>query len=310
MSSCSDGTKQNEAQKMITIIGNGAIGNLLALKCHSNEVAYQLLTKQGQPLELTAGDLANQSYHMTPKVVSYEQQIPAGIVIVPLKAYQVLKAIGQLRPQLNKTHTLVLLHNGMGTLDESKALLGDLPLVAATTSYGALKSGPDKLRETGKGQTHAGWITPGNNNQEQAVKQLMNTLIPPCSWHQDVVGALWNKLAINAVINPLTAIHDVNNGCLAKQEFASQVSDLCAETSNIMCAEGYPVTQQELEELCYQVITNTAANFSSMHQDITHRRPTEVDFISGYIVRRAKKYALSATNHQAMLDAIKAMECQ
>ena len=294
---------------LISIVGNGAIGNLLALRCHQQGMRFQLLTRDGAPINLLAEDFDGKQIRFSPQVVDTEQPITPGIIILPLKAYQVLPALEQLSPQLTPEHTVILLHNGMGTLQGARRMLPQIPLIAATTSYGALKPANNFVKATGKGHTHAGWVYQPNNLYTEDYQKLLDTLLPPCNWHQDLERPLWDKLAINAVINPLTAINGVRNGALVGQEYTQQIVSLCQETAAVMTACGYPTTTTELQQSCYQVIKATANNFSSMHQDVKHHRRTEIDFISGFLVQQGNRFNLSVTHHHAMLNKIKAMEC-
>ncbi|MGL5739621.1 MAG: ketopantoate reductase C-terminal domain-containing protein, partial [Plesiomonas shigelloides] len=57
-----------------------------------------------------------------------------------------------------------------------------------------------------------------------------------------------------------------------------------------------------------QVIQATAENFSSMHQDITLQRASEIDYITGYLIHRAQAHGLAVPHHQALYAAIKQLE--
>ncbi|MGL5669617.1 MAG: ketopantoate reductase family protein, partial [Shewanella sp.] len=69
--------------------------------------------------------------------------------------------------------------------------------------------------------------------------------------------------------------------------------------------DGIALDRQMLEERVYRLIELTAANFSSMHQDVAHHRPTEIEQISGYICDRASAHGLSAATNAQMCQAIK-----
>jgi len=56
------------------------------------------------------------------------------------------------------------------------------------------------------------------------------------------------------------------------------------------------------------VVEATASNYSSMQQDLAAQRPTEIDYITGYILRQAQPLGLSLPRHQQLYDAIQARE--
>ena len=143
---------------------------------------------------------------------------------------------------------------------------------------------------------------------KQSIEPILSELLPPSHWHQDISLALWKKLAINSVINPLTAIHNLKNGALADREFSGSISNICNEIANIMKALNYPMTSNELIESVQQVITATANNYSSMHQDIKFKRQTEIEFINGYVTSKASELNIKVPHNQRFLEQIRQLE--
>jgi 2-dehydropantoate 2-reductase len=292
----------------IAIVGKGAIGSLLAYQCEKLRFHYQLLLKEPVDKHLEVIDLNDVHSFISPHSLLIDQANDADIVILPIKAYQVSQALDVMQPILQPNQAIVLLHNGMGTIDEVKKRLPENPLIAATTSYGALKLSQQQLKITGLGQTHLGWINSPEPVRKQAVEQKLTAMLPPSQWHDDIHLALWKKLAINGVINPITATKNVQNGDLANSQYHSQIITLCEEIAAVMQAEGYTTTAPELHTLVMAVVTATALNYSSMHQDIQHHRRTEIDFINGYIVGQANKWGLKTPMNAALLNQVKQLE--
>jgi 2-dehydropantoate 2-reductase len=230
------------------------------------------------------------------------------LLILPVKAYQVLPVLEQLHPFIKPKHIIVLLHNGMGTIEQVRRLLPNNPLIAATTSYGAFKPDVNTLVETGVGQTHLGWLGNVDAKLKQSIEPILSALLPPSNWHQDVSLALWKKLAINAVINPLTAIHNVKNGELAHTKYQTEVSNICSEITKVMNALDYFVESTELVENVNRVITATANNYSSMHQDLKFKRQTEIAFINGYVTSKAAKLDIKVPSNQRLLEQIRQLQ--
>ena len=112
--------------------------------------------------------------------------------------------------------------------------------------------------------------------------------LPKTSWHTDILTPIWHKLAINCIINPLTAIDQVKNGELSSPKYQEVITLLINEISQVLNAEGLSITREKLITTVHQVIEATSDNYSSMHQDIFHKRPSEIDFITGYLLQRAK----------------------
>ncbi|MEP1447726.1 MAG: 2-dehydropantoate 2-reductase [Paraglaciecola sp.] len=301
---------QNNSQvtcPKLAIVGSGAIGGLIGFKCRQLGYDYQHLVKSQQsPIHLT--DISGESHSLTPKISLISKPQPFDLLILPVKAYQVLAVLKQLHSYIHPQHLIVLLHNGMGTIEQVKEMLPNNPLIAATTSYGAFKPDTNTLIETGLGQTHLGWINDVDETVRHAIEPILSALLPPSHWHQDISLALWKKLAVNAVINPLTAIYNIKNGELTNAKYQETIHKICDEVSSVMGATGYSVSKAELVTNVRQVISATANNYSSMHQDIKHNRPSEIDFINGYVTAKATTLQIEVPYNQRMLEQIKLLE--
>ena len=296
----------------ITIVGNGAIGNLLAYQCQKLGLNYQLLLRKKSDLNLQVQDIDGLVHTIHPQVSDITSHLPFDLIILPVKAYQVENALRELTPLISPKHIIILLHNGMGTIEQVRKLLPDNPLIAAATSYGAFKTSTSDsqiqhLNITGLGQTHLGWINPIAKQTKQNIEICLSALLPPSTWHKNINVALWRKLAVNAAINPLTAIHNIKNGQLAKAKFTEQLKHICEEVAQVIHAEGYAIPANNLLNDVQQIIKATANNYSSMHQDIIHNRRTEIDFINGYVCNRASFWGIDTPINQQLINHIQTL---
>jgi 2-dehydropantoate 2-reductase len=289
----------------IAIVGKGAIGGLIGFKFHQLGYDYQHLIKTQQQPSFKVTDISGLLYRLTPNTSLITKPAQFDLLILPVKAYQVLPVLVQLRPFIQSKHIIVLLHNGMGTIEQVRNTLPNNPLIAATTSYGAFKPDANTLIETGLGQTHLGWLGAVDSELKQTIEPILSALLPPSNWHHDINLALWKKLAINAVINPLTATHNIKNGELADIKYTISISNICDETAKVMSALGYSVDSAELVKNVQQVITATANNYSSMHQDLKFKRQTEIAFINGYVTYKAAGLNVKVPHNQRLVEQIR-----
>ncbi len=285
----------------VVIVGQGAIGGLLALQCHLNQLPFAVITRNNRcdTLSYPAHNLT-----ITPRNVIMAELEPNDIIIVPTKAYQVISAIEQLAPFLSH-QAVVLLHNGMGVIDTIKQQHSKLTVYAATTKYGALKINHHTVEQTGCGETRIGPIQNTDKVRDKRVLSVLSTLLPACHWQQDIQQLLWHKLAINCVINPLTAVHQCRNGELTHDRYQQAVTTLCQEVTKVMTVSGYSLTAEALRQQCLQVCSNTARNYSSMNRDVFHHRATEIDHITGYLVKQANRFDVDVPMNTELLQNIR-----
>jgi 2-dehydropantoate 2-reductase len=91
-------------------------------------------------------------------------------------------------------------------------------------------------------------------------------------------------------------LHDCRNGGLL--EHASEVATLCAELTELLGRCGQPAAAQELHAEVLRVIQATAANYSSMYQDVLHGRRTEISYLLGYACAAAARHGSPAPHLQ------------
>ena len=224
-------------------------------------------------------------------------------LLITTKAYDAATALDSVAHRLNKGATIVLLVNGMGILERLQSAYPHHDIFCATTTAGAYRLGPLHIQPAGNGQTRV-----GRQQQTQPAPWFdgWRKALHDCQWDADIEGALWHKLAINSVINPLTAIHRCRNGQLAERDaLRDLVQQLCQEASQISYAAGFTQTAQSLQKDVECVIRDTADNRSSMLQDIEAGRPTEIDYITGYLLTIADAHGIVSAQHRALFDEVK-----
>jgi len=120
--------------------------------------------------------------------------------------------------------------------------------------------------------------------------------------------ALWRKVIVNAAINPLTALVNVPNGRLLEvQELRALLRSLVVEAVKVAATEGYRF-ETSLVEYTEDVCRQTATNISSMLQDVRAGRQTEIEAITGEILRRADMASLPCPRSRVVYQLIKGME--
>jgi 2-dehydropantoate 2-reductase len=290
----------------IGIVGKGAIGTLLAARAYAIGADYSVITRDGMAFSIQGKMLDNKPLQISPPICNTEQIAHLDVIILPIKAYQIIPAIKQLAPQLHPAQIIMLLHNGMGTTEPALSLIPNA-VIEATTSHAAYIDQQGCFHHTGMGKTDCGWVRSSNDRQSQA-QECVSELLPPCDWHDDVMLPLLYKLAINGVINPLTAIYQVNNGELREERFSKIKRQLCQESASILHALGYHADPDALLKKVNTVIEDTSDNYSSMFQDLANGRLTEIDAISGYLCQQAELFDVEAKTHQQMLHSVQALQ--
>ena len=260
-------------------------------------------------------------------------------LMVAVKGPSTVAAISSVAPRLTSSSTIVLLQNGMGIMEEINTHV--FPNVESRPQYmlgvithGIHSTGAFKAVHAGFGTIALGVVprTPVEQQQSSnedskgpfmsnSARYMLRTLT-----RTPVLGALgfppvgmieiqMEKLALNAVINPLTAIYDCTNGELMYNlEITSLMRLLLAEISLVIRSLPemkhvpnleHRFSSERLEYAALGLMTKTAENESSMLQDVRKARPTEVDYINGYFVRRGEDLGIRCIVNFTVMQMVK-----
>lgn len=173
-----------------------------------------------------------------------------------------------------------------------------------------LPSNRFKCVHSGFGETWVG-VPPGSTlpleDAHATVASLQQSYLR-VTLEGNIENILWHKLAVNASINGLTAIMGCRNGAILESDQGlSLVKDLCAEVGLVMEASEIPVPSDLLTRVL-NVVRLNAKNFSSMQQDMACGRATEVDYLNGFVVKKAKLFGVSTPTNRVIYDLVKMKE--
>lgn len=284
-----------------TVVGEGAIGLLSAARLHQAGYPVQLHRRSTEALHFNYQDATTRLDLSLP----FASERPYPYVLVPVKAYAVLNAVQQLLPLLCDDTQLVLSHNGMGTIEQILPLLKPgQGLWFLSTSHGAFKPESTQVIHSGVGQSVMGPLNQAALIRQSEVEQAMQMALGPLVLQQDIWPALWQKLAVNAVINPLTALHQCKNGKLSDAKYAAAIHVLIEEFVLIARAADQDFSIEAIEQKVAQVIKQTAENYSSMQQDFAKGRASELDYITGFLLKQAEQHQLQLPAHQAIYQLL------
>jgi 2-dehydropantoate 2-reductase len=271
----------------------------LIARDRSRQAAYHGIT-----LESAAG-----GEHVEPALETRESASPIAQLLVCTKAYDALEALAGIAHRLAPDAAVVLLQNGMGFHDEALNLVGSARLFCALSTEGAWCPAPFHVRHAGRGVTLLGRYPRGPRGEAEALARTLPSRRLEIRPVEDIEHEMWRKLAVNCTINALTAVHGCPNGALLEPGAASlDFAALCTETAMVLEALGQHEIAAELPATAAEVARRTAANRSSMLQDVQARRRTEIDYINGFLCRRAEAADVPCPFNRALCARIHALE--
>ncbi|WP_436923243.1 ketopantoate reductase family protein [Halosimplex amylolyticum] len=179
------------------------------------------------------------------------------------------------------------LQNGLG----NEARLADalaVPVLAGTCTYGARLREPGRVECTGRGEVVLGPPEGGPSSFADRVGASFDAADIETTVAGDMTRRLWEKLAVNAGINAVTALARVENGALSGGPASEPARRAAVETARVARDLGIDLSNEDAANAVERVADATAANRSSMLQDVDAGERTEVDAINGAVVERAE----------------------
>ena len=201
---------------------------------------------------------------------------------------------------------ILSLQNGIGN-DEAitRALGRRIHVALGVTGHTAVALGPTTVRHRSAGPTIIGLPSGERTPELEAVATQFSSAGIATRTTRHVYEHVWQKLLVNVGINALTALADVPNGALTTDpELRTLARQLVTEAAAVMRAEGVPAPPRDPLEFIRAVAEATKDDRSSMLEDVTAGRRTEVDAINGSIVRLGERHGVDVTANRVVTTLI------
>lgn len=277
------------------ILGAGSLGSLWATRLARAGLPVRLILRDATRLATYASKggltLNEQGQRLTLDIPAQtvDDDEPIQRVLVACKAYDAEHAVESIAPRLRPGAELLLLQNGLGSQDAVAARVPHAQCVFVSSTEGAFRDEDFSVVFAGNGFN---WLGDTQNGAPPVWLSELTLAGIAHQWSSDIVHRLWRKLALNCAINPLTVLHDCRNGELLQHR--EQVEALCDELVQVLQTCGQPEAAVGLHAEVNRVIQATAANYSSMYQDVAQGRRTEISYLLGHVCATARRHDCQA----------------
>lgn len=233
---------------------------------------------------------------------------PIDLVIVLVKSHQTAGIAPAIARVLSPHGVAITLQNGVGNLDALVHAAGAARATQGVTAQGANFVGLGAVRHAGAGLTHIAVLPERAGLIETGISLLNRTGIETHTT-DSADPLVWGKLAVNAGLNPLTALLDLPNGELLTEPQRQRFMIAAArEVEAVAAAQGIRLPCPDVAAQVREVARVTGANISSMLQDIRRQVRTEIDAMCGAVVRYGERLHVPTPVNAALFDLIRAKE--
>ncbi|MFX1606638.1 MAG: ketopantoate reductase family protein [Promethearchaeota archaeon] len=299
----------------IVVVGSGAIGSLYGAFLSRLEDTEVILVGrnphvsaiQSKGLKIK-GILGNHVFKL--KAMKFASKIDtADLVIVTTKTYDTLVAAKSAKHLVDGGASVLLIQNGLGTEEMVAKALKTTKVLRATTCMGALRTSPGVVTATGCGLTEIGSRYPENKELVEKLTEMMKEVGFDVRSSDNIEGVVWTKTLVNCGINPVGALTGLTNGEVYNNKaLRSLIVRLVEEAVQVVEALGVKLTTEDPVRYALGTAKATGDNINSMLQDLQAGKRTEIDAITGEVIRLAKEHGIETPSSEAVYALVKALE--
>lgn len=298
----------------IAVIGAGAMGSIYGghLSMHNdvwlvdtNQAVVDQIRQNGLILQEDGKDVV---YHPT-AVTSTEGVEPVDLVILFVKALFSKAALSGNRGIIGPDTYLLTLQNGSGHEDILSEFAPEDHIIIGTTEDNGAVLAPGHVRHGGSGKTNIGMLTEDKGGFLPKLKECLDACGFQGYIHGNIQQLIWNKLFTNVSLSAVTGVLQVPMGFIAGNEHAWNITkQLIHEAVAVAHGLGLEADEAEITEKVRQTSLGSPEGITSICADLRDGRRTEVNTISGSVVRASRKCGVPAPAHEMIVELVHAME--
>ena len=298
----------------IAVIGAGAMGSIYGghLSLHNdvtlidtNPKVIETVQQNGLKIE----ENGQENIYRPSAAVSCEGMEPVDLIILFVKALYSKAALSGNRNLIGPNTYVMTLQNGSGHEDILGESVPQDHIIIGTTEDNGAVLGFGHIRHGGVGNTNVGMLTEDKENFLNKLKESFDSCGFNVRIHPNIQQLIWDKLFTNVSLSAVTAVLQVNIGYIAANEYAWQMTmALLHEAVETAHALGLDADAEQLADKIRATSVGSPEGVTSIFADIRAGSKTEVDTISGSVVRAAHKAGVPVPVHEFVVNTIHALE--
>ncbi|GAB2532417.1 MULTISPECIES: ketopantoate reductase family protein [unclassified Simplicispira] len=207
-------------------------------------------------------------------------------------------------PHLAEGATVLSLQNGVDNAERLAAVL-QRPVLPAVVYVATAMAGPGHVRHFGRGE-----LVVAPSPASEPLAQTFAAAGIPVQVSDNVAGALWAKLVLNCVYNPLSAITGLPYGEIVNSpglNIPRMMDDIVQECLAVARASGIHVPEGTAEAVL-PLAASMPGQISSTAQDLARAKHSEIDHLNGFIVRRGEALGIATPANRLLHILVRLLE--
>lgn len=303
----------------IAIAGSGAMGSRFGYMLQAAGNSVVLLDNWAAHVQaINTNGLTVNIAGQAPLQVQIPAALPTDIkeiqdvIILFTKSMQLTNMLQTIQPLIGPKTKVVCLLNGLGHPETIERYLPKTNIFVGITLWTAGLTGPGEITLSGSGSVELQNVAPVSQNAAKALVELLSAAGLKAHYSTDVLFSIWRKACVNGTLNSLCALLDCNIAQLGQTSQATTLlTAIVAEFSAVAATEGVDLQQAEMLAHIMPLFNPEEAgnHYPSMHQDlIQHHRPTEIDYLNGYVARKGTERGIATPVNQLITELVHTKE--
>ncbi|QOY89180.1 ketopantoate reductase family protein [Paludibaculum fermentans] len=299
----------------VVVVGAGAVGCYFGGMLARSGVRVTLIGRSSHVNAIHREGVFLDALHVKARIplaatTSMEEGLHgAGVILFCVKSGSTESTAREMQPFLPQGATILSFQNGVDNPARIHSAIQAYPIPVAVY-VAAEMTAPGRVTHTGRGDLiighQAGW--PQRPALEPLATMFEQAEIP-CRISSNIAADLWAKMVMNCAYNAISALTRSQYGRMVQSEpvraFGLRV---IAETVAVARAEGVLLEEQPMIDAALGLAEKMTRATSSMAQDLARARPTEIDSLNGYVVRRGQALGVATPASELLVAMIQLLE--
>ena len=296
--------------KQIMVVGAGSVGGFFGahLAKSNPDVSFLLRPRTLEAVKRNGLTIksAKGNFTVHPPAASDPRQLATpDLIILAVKAYDLDEVMAQLEPVLAERTVILTLQNGIDTEDRIIARVQRDCVVGGVAFIYSKIVQPGVIEHYKRGGVAIGELMGHQSERVSQIAEIFKEAGISCQLSDDIRKSKWEKMCWNCVFNPLTVVIDDKVGkALDHPEMAGVIREIVGEVAAVSAAVKVPLAP-DMAEKVVKWTQELRDIHTSMYDDWKARRPTEIDYLNGYIVRVGRELGIPTPVNEALTAMVK-----
>ena len=296
--------------KQIMMVGAGSVGGFFGAHLAKNNPNVSFLLRPSTLEAVKRNGLtiksAKGNFTVHPPAASDPRQLATpDLIILAVKAYDLDEVMTQLEPVLTERTVILTLQNGIDTEDRIISRLHRDCVVGGVAFIYSKIVEPGVIEHYKRGGVAIGELMGHKSERVSQIAEMFKQAGISCQLSEDIRKSKWEKMCWNCVFNPLTVVIDDKVAkALDHPEMAGVIRQIVGEVAAVSAAVKVPLAP-DMAEKVVKWTQELRDIHTSMYDDWKGKRPTEIDYLNGYIVRVGRELGIPTPVNEALTAMVK-----